>query len=83
MSPRKHSNLKRKRKVDVARSHLFVNKSQPATAPEDFAQVQTALREPSLPFPNANKTTGSQMRPFIHLLSAGIKVCQHSLSLPL
>ncbi len=92
-SPRKHPNLggyerthnppPPPRKADIARSQLFVNKSRCATVPEDFAQVQTALREPSLYFPNANKTTGSQMRPFIHLLSAGIKVCQHSLSLPL
>lgn len=45
-----------------------------------FEQVQTTLCKPALYFPNANKTTGSQTRPFIHLLSAGIKVCQHSLS---
>lgn len=87
-APRKHPNLggyerSPQEKADIAWSQLFVNKSRCATVPEDFAQVQMALCEPSLYFPNANKTTGSQMRPFIHLLSAGIKVCQHSLSLPL
>lgn len=84
----KHPNLggdKREwpKEKSIAQPQLFVNKSQSATVPEGFAQVQTTLCEPSLYFPNANKTTGVQTRPFIHLLSAGIKVCQHSLSLSL
>lgn len=73
-----------KRKADVAQSQLFSNKSwSPYSGIGLFEQVQTTLCKPALYFPNANKTTGSQTRPFIHLLSAGIKVCQHSLCLPL
>ncbi len=86
-APRKHPNLggyertykPPPRKADIAWSQLEPVRHSTrglCAGPNGLMRSLTLL-------PNANKTTGSQIRPFIHLLSAGIKVCQHSLSLPL